>query len=319
MPQTLISFGANLGNSRQLIQLAGEQVVGRFGRKNVRFSQMYRAPAVGGPAGQADFYNAIASIESKLTAYEVWQILQTIEHDLGRSRRLRWEARRIDLDVLLHDQERHWTPTLKVPHPRMFIRTFVMEPATEIAAEWFDPITGQTLEQLRDELRVLSGPNAPTPCVTILAEQTGILDSLETSFDRSYKSSSNSRMERLVVPTVSRSASRRSLLEMRAAIAKRFNTIANQSVNLIVYAGTTPDPASVHWEDYGRVWADLLGMNSRLRIEEIETSQEELRFRKIPKYLLSVDNPEWAVHELKAALTAMTCPIQADGNFFDDR
>ncbi len=183
MPQTLISFGANLGNSRQLIQLAGEQVVGRFGRQNVTFSQMYRAPAVGGPAGQADFYNAIASIESKLTAYEVWQILQSIEQDLGRRRRLRWEARRIDLDVLLHDQERIWTPTLKVPHPRMFIRTFVMEPAVEIASQWVDPITGLPLEQLRDQLRALSGPNALAPCVAILVEQALILDLFKGVFE----------------------------------------------------------------------------------------------------------------------------------------
>ncbi len=121
----------------------------------------------------------------------------------------------------------------------------------------------------------------------------------------------------MVVPAVSRFATQQSLLEARAAIAKQLDMLTNQSIELIVFAGTTPDPASVHWEDFGRVWADLLGLSNRIRTEDLPDCPEELRFRRIPKYMLSADNPEWAAHELKAAVTAMTCPVHANGSFFE--
>ncbi len=317
MTQSLISFGANLGNSRQLIQLAGKQVIESFGRHNVVFSRMYRAPAVGGPTGQADFYNAVAAIESKLSAFDVWQAVQTIEQNLGRQRRTRWEARRIDLDVLLHDRERHWTPKLKIPHPRMCIRTFVLEPASEVAASWIEPVTGMTVEQLRDDLRSLSGANPRPPCVFVMAEQQSILDALEMAINAKSGSTPIQFMERLLVPKAPRVASLQMVLEMRQGIAKRFSSLTNKSTRLIAFAGRTPDPSAVHWEDYGRIWAELFGMNQRLNFEEIPLSSDEQRFRRIPKYLLSADDPAWAAHELKAAITAMTCPIYPCGDFFD--
>jgi 2-amino-4-hydroxy-6-hydroxymethyldihydropteridine diphosphokinase len=317
MVQTLISFGANLGNSRQLIQLAGKHVVEKFGSQQVAFSRMYRAPAVGGPSGQADFYNAVATIDSDLSAFEVWQALQIIEQNLGRQRRLRWEARRIDLDVLLHGRERHWTPKLKIPHPRMCLRTFVLEPASEIAARWIEPVTGMAIEQLRDELRALSGSHASPPHVLLLADQQSILDALKVSMEADSRSLPFGVVEPLLLSRASRAASLQTVLEMREEIAQRFISLTDKSIRLIVFAGTTPDPTAVHWEDYGRIWAELFGMNRRLRFEELPSSIAEQQFRRIPKYLLSADDPDWAAHELRAAIIAMTCPVRACGEFFD--
>ena len=277
MAKTLISLGANLGNPRQVMQLAGEMILNRFGASNVVFSRLYRTPAVGGPVGQDDFYNAVATIESNATAFEVWRNLNAIEQSLGRKRRHRWEARRIDLDVLLHNEERHWTPTLKVPHPRMIMRTFVLEPACEIAASWIEPVTGQSIESLSLSLRQLRGTEIGEAIAIhylVLSESieraNRIAASLVEGSNRSAMSEPNTAnrifleandrvtvelnpFQRVTIQSLaslSRSATASQIDELRGLLDEQIAEFQTTNpLHLLIFAGASPDPSVIHWED----------------------------------------------------------------------
>ena len=98
----------------------------------VRCSSLYRSAPVGF-ADQPDFVNAVASLETSLKPVELLSQLQAIERNQGRKRSFKNAPRSLDLDLLLVDQMTLDLPHLKVPHPRMHERAFVLEPLLEIA------------------------------------------------------------------------------------------------------------------------------------------------------------------------------------------
>jgi 2-amino-4-hydroxy-6-hydroxymethyldihydropteridine diphosphokinase len=69
--------------------------------------------------------------------------LLAIEARFGRRRRARWEARRLDLDLLALGAIRLREPRLRLPHPRMMERAFVLVPLLEVAPDWTHPVTGR--------------------------------------------------------------------------------------------------------------------------------------------------------------------------------
>jgi 2-amino-4-hydroxy-6-hydroxymethyldihydropteridine diphosphokinase len=158
MHDCLIAFGSNEGNRGEAFQLAIERL-DKTGQVRVSAkSELFQTAPVGGP-GKQDFYlNAAIRLETSLDPLELHNLLVEIETDLGRSRRERWGSRKIDLDLLLFDQQQVNTAKLIVPHPRMSFRRFVLEPACEIARNMVHQPSGLTLEQLvnhldeRDEL-----------------------------------------------------------------------------------------------------------------------------------------------------------------------
>jgi 2-amino-4-hydroxy-6-hydroxymethyldihydropteridine diphosphokinase len=137
------------------------------GVDRLRTSACHATKPIGGPPGQGDFLNAAARLETTLSPRELLAALQKIEHKLGRKRTRRWEARPIDLDLLLYGdlclRETSPPAPLEIPHPRMAFRRFVLEPAAEVAADMVHPKIGWTIQELRDHL-----VNAP-PYIAIAA------------------------------------------------------------------------------------------------------------------------------------------------------
>jgi 7,8-dihydro-6-hydroxymethylpterin-pyrophosphokinase len=80
----------------------------------------------------------------EFNAYEVLR-------DFGRVRRERWGPRTLDLDILFYGDSIVKTPTLEIPHPRLRERAFVLVPLAEIAADWVDPITHETVQALLEK------------------------------------------------------------------------------------------------------------------------------------------------------------------------
>ncbi|MGE0607626.1 MAG: 2-amino-4-hydroxy-6-hydroxymethyldihydropteridine diphosphokinase [Pirellulales bacterium] len=160
MPQCLISLGSNLGDRRAMLDGAVELLRGdaRLARLNV--SSWHETAPVGGPAGQPNFLNGAAVFQTELEPNELLAALHTIEHQYGRVREVHWGPRTLDLDLLLFGQECHNTPLLRVPHPHMAYRRFVLAPAAEVAPEMQHPVLRKSVLEL---LRGLDKPPMEPP------------------------------------------------------------------------------------------------------------------------------------------------------------
>ena len=98
------------------------------------------------------YLNAAAVIETDLDPRELLMALQTIEVQFGRVRSVRWGERTLDLDLLLFGKQIVSTAELTVPHPRLRVRRFVLEPLAEVAPEFVDPITMRTIAEMLAEV-----------------------------------------------------------------------------------------------------------------------------------------------------------------------
>lgn len=126
-----IGIGSNLGNRKKNIKKA----IGYLKEiKNIRLdkvSRIYETEPLGGPK-QKKFLNAAARVKTTLKPAEFLRILKDIEKKLGRKKTVRYGPRSIDLDILLYGNEMINKKNLKVPHPRMFRREFVLRPLSEV-------------------------------------------------------------------------------------------------------------------------------------------------------------------------------------------
>ena len=157
MALSLVGLGSNLGDRQACLRLAVTRLASLPSTSQVAESRCIPSVSIGGPAGQPEFLNAAALLETALAPSELLAALHTIEDDLGRKRAERWGPRSIDLDLLLYDDEILEAPDLTVPHPRMAFRRFVLAPAVEIAPDMVHPEIGWTVRQLWEHLN--SAPN----------------------------------------------------------------------------------------------------------------------------------------------------------------
>jgi 2-amino-4-hydroxy-6-hydroxymethyldihydropteridine diphosphokinase len=94
------------------------------------------------------FVNAVARVETGLSPRALLERLHAIETGFGRVRRIRWEARVLDLDLLAYDDlvcGGDQLAGLTLPHPRIAERAFVLRPLSDIAPAWHHPLTGEGL------------------------------------------------------------------------------------------------------------------------------------------------------------------------------
>mgnify|MGYP000334820707 FL=1 len=107
------------------------------------------------PASGPDFINAVARIETSLSAPQLLQALQSLEQAAGRERPYPNAPRTLDLDILLYGDARIDSPTLTVPHPRMRGRAFVLHPLADVGPERVSQaellaVQSQAMEALED-------------------------------------------------------------------------------------------------------------------------------------------------------------------------
>lgn len=158
-----IALGSNIGNRFALIQEAVFCIGSRIGTI-LSVSKVYETPAWGFESEA--FLNACIKIETEQTALDVLDTLLTIEKELGRDRNLSegYQARPIDLDILLFNNEIISHERLLVPHPRMELRQFVLTPLADIAAKTVHPQLKKNIEELQQKCEddsVLSIWNEP--------------------------------------------------------------------------------------------------------------------------------------------------------------
>lgn len=153
MFESLIALGSNLGPREPTLDRAVERLRELQGVSRVVASRWFATEPIGGPADQPAFLNGAARLTTTLTAEELHPKLKELETELGRQSGERWGPRALDLDLLLHGVEQVETPALRVPHPRMAVRKFVLEPAAEIAADMVHPEIGWTVGRLWEHLQ----------------------------------------------------------------------------------------------------------------------------------------------------------------------
>ncbi|MDA8376888.1 MAG: 2-amino-4-hydroxy-6-hydroxymethyldihydropteridine diphosphokinase [Planctomycetia bacterium] len=151
MPSTCyIALGSNLGNRGENLHRALAAIAQLATTRVVRISQFITTTPVGGPAGQENYLNAAAQLTTELSPEDLLKSLLAIERDIGRdrARAIRNGPRNIDLDILLYDNLLMDNPELKIPHPHMHERLFVLRPLAEIAATVIHPRLEKTVMAL---------------------------------------------------------------------------------------------------------------------------------------------------------------------------
>ncbi len=136
MAAVFIGIGSNLGNRLKNITTALNSLRASSGIKVIAVSALRETTPYkcGGP----DYLNAVAKLDTDLEPEELLEVLQEIEHRLGRKRPRKGAPRTIDLDILFYENRAMDTPRLTIPHPRILEREFVMEPLLEIEPD-FNP------------------------------------------------------------------------------------------------------------------------------------------------------------------------------------
>ncbi|WP_291530516.1 2-amino-4-hydroxy-6-hydroxymethyldihydropteridine diphosphokinase [Bacteroides sp. UBA939] len=150
-----LGLGSNLGNKEQNLRLAVQQIEKRIG-KVVSLSAFY-ATAPWGFASDNTFLNAAVCVETERPPLEILSETQAIECEMGRIHKSVggvYSDRVIDIDLLLYGNLILDTSSLKLPHPLMHKRLFVMEPLAEIAPYIIHPVLGKTIQELYDALTV---------------------------------------------------------------------------------------------------------------------------------------------------------------------
>ncbi len=147
-----IALGSNLGDRRGMLSGAIAALASSGGVVVQKVSSFHETEPVGGPPGQGLFLNAAAVLETTLDPSALLHVLREIEDRFGRTRSVRWGERTLDLDLLLFGDQIVDTPELTIPHPRMTVRRFVLEPLAEIAPDAIDPVTKRTIVDLLADL-----------------------------------------------------------------------------------------------------------------------------------------------------------------------
>ncbi len=153
MTRCVLALGTNLGDRERNLASACHEVDALPSCQLLARSGWHGTAPIGGTTGQGEFLNGAVLIETSLPPAELAPALHDIEAKLGRQRVIRWDARTIDIDVLLYGDQILDSPELTIPHPRMGFRRFVLEPAVEIAGSMLHPISGWTMASLLRHLR----------------------------------------------------------------------------------------------------------------------------------------------------------------------
>jgi 2-amino-4-hydroxy-6-hydroxymethyldihydropteridine diphosphokinase len=144
-----LSLGSNLGDRAANLRaaLAPLEAAGRM----LTVSAFYETQPVE-VTDQPWFLNCVAALETERTPGELLRAVLRVEAEMGRLRMRNKGPRNIDIDVVLFGDAVVDEPGLKIPHPAMHRRRFVLEPLVEIAPEARHPVLGKTARELLEEL-----------------------------------------------------------------------------------------------------------------------------------------------------------------------
>jgi 2-amino-4-hydroxy-6-hydroxymethyldihydropteridine diphosphokinase len=149
MNTAILLIGGNLGDRTSNLSKAVQLIAQKAGPVT-KISALYQT-APWGAVDQPDYLNQALMIETSLDALTLLHTLLDIEREIGRIRQEKYGARVIDIDLIFYNQDIISLPDLKVPHPRLHLRNFVLIPLEEIIPDFQHPVLKTTIGQLAAE------------------------------------------------------------------------------------------------------------------------------------------------------------------------
>lgn len=140
-----IALGSNLGNRFLNIKEAIFSLAEKMGILEI--SSIEETEPVGF-LNQPKFLNSVLKAQTELTLREVFSLAKDIEKSMGRISNFKDGPRIIDIDILFYNDEVIDEPDLKIPHPRLQERGFVLKPLAEISPEFKHPVLNKTIREL---------------------------------------------------------------------------------------------------------------------------------------------------------------------------
>jgi 2-amino-4-hydroxy-6-hydroxymethyldihydropteridine diphosphokinase len=140
-----VAIGSNLEHPRERVLEAMQRLEALSAAATLMRSHLYLSRPMG-PQDQPDYINAVAGLLTQHTPQELLARLLDIERSMGRTQRERWGPRVIDLDLLWMVDAAVDEPGLKVPHPGVSTRNFVLYPLADIAPTMKIPGIGTVLD-----------------------------------------------------------------------------------------------------------------------------------------------------------------------------
>lgn len=176
MADVYIGLGSNQGEREINIRNALDMLASDPDIELRRVSSLIETPPAGGPEQQS-FLNAAAMLRTELPPRDLLKRLQAVERKLKRMPNpagVVWGPRPIDLDILMYNQLRIESDDLRLPHPMMHERLFVLGPLAEIASALVHPALKITVSQMLAELEKRAELGPPDkPCYVALAGPVG--------------------------------------------------------------------------------------------------------------------------------------------------
>ena len=154
-----IALGSNLGSSEKILQQARD-ALRELPLKQMKCSSVLKSPPLLGMM-QPDFLNQMVWGTTDIEVEDLLRECQAIEKKLGRIREKHWGPRTIDLDIISYGNQVNRIKTLKIPHPEMEKRAFVLMPLKELSPNWTHPVSGLSIDVLLEQWKQIS--NEPLP------------------------------------------------------------------------------------------------------------------------------------------------------------
>lgn len=150
METVYLCLGGNVGDTRDYLKQAIALINNQIG-KIVKTSKIYKSEPWGLQCSQW-FLNQVVEVDTELAPHVVLEHCLQIETELGRTRSGNgYEPRTIDIDIIFYGRQIIDLPQLKVPHPLMHRRNFVLRPLCDVAALFVHPVFGESVGLLAEK------------------------------------------------------------------------------------------------------------------------------------------------------------------------